>query len=143
MATKQDIEKSELKEKIVKLRNENKGYETNVITLQQQKQETSDSEKKNDLAARIQFFEGRISANDRQIEANDRQLEEKEKQITAQIKEQEKRTTAQIEEQEKRNTAQIEEQEKRTTEQEKQTTFDRQINLELIRNQGKSAASSD
>ncbi len=96
MATKQDIEKSELKEEIVKLKNENKEYEANLIKLRQQKQETSDSERKSDLAAEIRFFEGSKSANDRQIE-------EKEKQIT----------------------------------------LDRQINLELIRNQGKSAASTD
>jgi hypothetical protein len=105
MATKQDIEKCE--KEILELRKENKGYEAKLITLRQQKQKASDSERKNDLAAEIQFLQDRISANDRQ-------LDEKEKRITAEI-----------------------------TADKQQIILDKQIRLQLLQNQGKSAASTD
>ena len=64
MATK--IEKRE--KEIVKLRNENKEYEKELIALRKKKQAARDEDA-------IKFYGERISANDRQIE-------EKEKQIT-------------------------------------------------------------
>ena len=82
MATKQDIEKRE--KEILELRNENKGYEANLITLRQQEPKTSE----------IQFLEGRITANDRRIEEKEKQITADKQLITAQIEEQEKRTTA-------------------------------------------------
>jgi hypothetical protein len=106
MATKQDIKKRE--KEILELRNENKGYEANLITLRQQKPETSE----------IQFLEGRITANDRRIEEKEKQTTADKQLITAQIEEQEKRTTAQI-------------------------ILDKQIRLQLLKNEGKSAASTD
>ena len=49
----------------------------------------------------------------------------------------------QIEDMEKRITTQTIEQEKRSTEEAKQITLEKQLNLELSRTQGKSAASTD
>ena len=89
MATKQDIEKSELKKEIVELRNENKEYEKKSIELRQKKQAARDNEKKKDLNDEIQSFEESKSANNRQIEI-------KELQILAIIKKQGKITTPPI-----------------------------------------------
>ena len=112
MATKQDIEKRE--KEILELRNENKGYEANLITLRHQKQETSE----------IQFLEGRISANDRRIEEKEKQITTDKQQITA-------------------DKHRIEEKEKQITTDKQQITLDKQIRLQLLKNQGKSAASTD
>ena len=68
MATKQDIEKSELRKEIVKLRNENKVYETKLIELLQKKQSSRDE-------AAIKFYSESKSANDRQIDSKNRQIE--------------------------------------------------------------------
>ena len=69
MATKQDIEKSELRKEIVKLRNENKEYETKLIALLQKKQAGARDE------AAIKFYSESKSANDRQIDSKNRQIE--------------------------------------------------------------------
>ena len=112
--TKQDIEK---------LRNENEVYKKQVLG-----------------GALNENLERDIC---NRISANNRQILEKEKQITAQIIEQEKQITAQIIEQGNQRilemqkiTAQIEEKIKRIR-------LERQLNLELSRNQGKSAVSTD
>ena len=67
MATKQDIEKRE--KEIVKLRNENKEYETKLIALLQKKQAGARDE------AAIKFYSESKSANDRQIDSKNRQIE--------------------------------------------------------------------
>ena len=65
MATKQDIEKSELKEENVKLRDENKEYEKELIALRKKKPRDEDA---------LKFNEKKIFANDRQIEINKLQI---------------------------------------------------------------------
>jgi hypothetical protein len=65
MTTKQDIEKSELKEENVKLRDENKEYMKELIALRKKKPRDEDT---------IKFNEKRIFANDRQIEINKLQI---------------------------------------------------------------------
>ena len=72
MTTKQDIEKSELKEENVKLRDENKEYEKELIALRKKKPRDEDT----------------IKFNENKIFANDRQIIEKEKQITELTKKQ-------------------------------------------------------
>ena len=104
-----------LRDEIVVLRDENKGY----------KEQLQDGTLSKNLAKVTSNW---IYTNDRLIEAKEKQIEAKEKQI----EQQERQITAQIEEQEKRTTTQIKEQEKRAT-------FDLEITLERIRNPGNSA----
>ena len=77
MSTEQDIEKRELKNEIMVLRNENRGYETELTRLRRE-QVTSDNQR---IADQIRFVEESKFSNDRQIE-------EKEKQITGLINKQ-------------------------------------------------------
>ena len=75
MATnKQDVEKSELRKKIEKLRDENKEYETRVTALRQEKQAAQDVKEENYLDAEILSIEERISANNRQIDSINLQI---------------------------------------------------------------------
>ena len=74
--------------------------------------------------------------------ANDRQIDEIGRQLTAVILEKEKQATAVIQEKEKQATAVILEKDKATAvilEKEKQATFEKQIALQKLRQQGKSA----
>ena len=77
MSTEQDIEKRELKNEIMVLRNENRGYETELTRLRRE-QVASDNQR---IADQIRFVEESKFSNDRQIE-------EKEKQITGLINKQ-------------------------------------------------------
>ena len=118
----------ELNNEIRKLQIENDPYKEQLTNLLlKQSTEQLDAEQKRELVDQIKIFDKRISENNQIILQNKKQIEEKEKQITVQIEEKEKRITAQIKEKEKRDTL------------DKQL----QINLEISRNQGKSAASID
>ena len=77
MSTEQDIEKRELKNEIMVLRNENRGHVTELTRLRRE-QVASDNQR---IADQIRFVEESKFSNDRQIE-------EKEKQITGLINKQ-------------------------------------------------------
>ena len=65
MATnKQDVEKSELRKVIEKLRDENKEYETRVTALRRVKQTAQDVKEENYLDAEILSIEERIFLKD-------------------------------------------------------------------------------
>ena len=82
MSTEQDIEKRELKNEIMVLRNENRGYETELTRLRRE-QVASDNQR---IADQIRFVEESKFSNDRQIESKEMQILEVQRQINKQGK---------------------------------------------------------